>query len=606
MSLSPSKPSKASGTSEGHRPIILRGTGVSPGIVIARALIFQHREMPIFRIPLAKSEIEKESARLEAARRLTRRQLREMKARTVEALGEEHAYIFDAQILMLDDALLVERVLSIIESQRVNAEWALRQTLSEIARVFDGLKDEYMRERKGDVFDVSGRLLRNLAGGQQRSLGKLDREYILVSQNVHPSDTAQLDWEHTAGLAMEGGSPTYHTAVIARSMGIPCVVGVRQLIGKVDPGATLIIDGGEGVVVVNPDRPTLRDYRAKRRKRQLLEKRLAGLRELPAETVDGYRIRLQANIDFPKECSAASQVGAEGVGLFRSEWFLTAGGEFPTEDDQYRAFRSVARQMHPHSVIVRTFDLSVEQFREIEGPKNHGEPNPALGLRGTRLLLQEHREILRAQLRALLRAHTRGNLKVMFPMISGVEEFREAKAVLDEAREELAAKGQEFNPELPCGITLEVPSAAATADLLARECDFISIGTNDLIQYCLAVDRGNEEVSYLYDPLHPAILRTIRFVIESAHKEGITVGMCGEMAADPLLVVLLVGLGLDELSMNAVSIPSVKNITRSLSAREAREIATRALELPTAQEVADFVAGHMSDRLRDGLYYRSY
>jgi phosphotransferase system enzyme I (PtsI) len=496
--------------------------------------------------------------------------------------------------------------LSIIESQRVNAEWALKQTLGELADVFDGLKDEYMRERKGDVFDVSGRLLRNLAGGQQRSLGKLEREYVLVSQNVHPSDTAQLDWEHTAGMAMEGGSPTYHTAVIARSMGIPCIVGVRHLIGQVDPGSTLILDGGEGVVVLNPDRATLRDYRAKRRKRQTLERRLTRLKELPAETIDGYRITLQANIDFPEECNAASQNGAEGIGLFRSEWFLTAGGEFPSEEEQYRAYQSVAEQMHPFSVIVRTFDLSVEQFREIEGPVNDAEPNPALGLRGTRLLLQEHRDILRSQLRALLRAQTIGNLRVMFPMIGGVEEFREARAVLEEAKEELGASGQVFNPDLHCGITLEVPSAAATADLLARECDFISIGTNDLIQYCLAVDRGNEEVSYLYDPLHPAILRTIHYVIESAHKEGIKVAMCGEMAADPLLVVLLVGLELDELSMNAMSIPSVKNITRSLSAEEAREIATHALELPTAQEVAEFVAGRMSERLPEGLFYRSY
>jgi phosphotransferase system enzyme I (PtsI) len=507
---------------------------------------------------------------------------------------------------MLSDALLIERVLSIIKSQRVNAEWALKQTLGELAKVFDGLKDEYMRERKGDVFDVSGRLLRNLAGGQQRSLGKLERDYVLVSENVHPSDTGQLDWDHTAGLAMEGGSPTYHTAVIARSMGIPCIVGVRQLIGQVEPGATLILDGGEGVVVINPDRTTLRDYRAKRRKRQTLERRLTRLRELPAETNDGYRIILQANIDFPEECKAASQNGAEGIGLFRSEWFLTARGQFPTEDEQFEAYRSVAKQMRPYSVIVRTFDLSVEQFKEIEGPENDTEPNPALGLRGTRLLLQRHRVLLRRQLRALLRAQTQGNLKVMFPMISGVEEFRDAKAVLEEAKEELGAKGQEFNPDLPCGITLEVPSAASTADLLARECDFISIGTNDLIQYCLAVDRGNEGVSYLYEPLHPAILRTIRFVIESAHKEGVKVGMCGEMAADPLLVVLLVGLGLDELSMNAMSIPSVKNITRGLSAAEAREIASHALELPTTKEVAEFVAGRMADRLTEGLYYRSY
>jgi phosphotransferase system enzyme I (PtsI) len=539
---------------------------------------------------------------MEAALRLSRRQLQELKSRTVDALGEEHAYIFDAQILMLEDPLLVERVLSIIRSQRVNAEWALKVTLREFADVFDGLKDEYLRERKGDIFDISGRLLRNMAGGQQRSLGKLEREYVLISENVHPSDTAQLDWEHTSGLAMEEGSPTYHTAIIARSLGIPCVVGVNQLIGQVDPGATLILDGGQGVVVVNPDRDTLREYRGKRRKRQTLEKQLSGLRELPAETMDGYRIVLQANVDYPEECTAAAQHGAEGIGLFRSEWFLTKGGnQLPSEQEQYLIYRAIAEKAHPFSVTVRTFDLSAGQF---ETDKD-GESNPALGLRATRYLLH-HKDLFRVQLRAILRAQSKGNLKVMFPMISGVEELRAAKAVLEEAKEELQATGQKFNPDLPCGVTLEVPSAAATADLLAKETDFFSIGTNDLIQYLLAVDRGNEKVSYLYEPLHPAVLRTIRFVIESAHKEGIKVAMCGEMAADPLLVVVLIGLGLDELSMNSMSIPSVKNITRGLSAAEAKEIADQALELPTTREVAKFISQRMLNQMPEGLYYRSY
>ncbi len=594
----------SSETTERPRPLVLRGTGVSPGIVVARALMFQHQEIPVFRIPLLKQEVEAECERMEAARRLSQRQLREMKSRTVDALGQEHAYIFDAQILMLDDALLVERVLSIVRDQRINAEWALKLTLGELAEVFDGLRDDYLRERKGDIFDVSGRLLRNMAGGQQRSLVKLDREYILVSENVHPSDTGQLDWEHTTGLAMEGGSPTYHTAIIARSLGIPCVVGVRHLMGQVDAGSTLILDGGEGVVVINPDRQTLKEYRARRRKRMTLERSLTRLRKLPAQTVDGYRIVLQANIDFPEECKAAVHNGAEGVGLFRSEWFLSrAGASFPSEEVQYQVYQSVAEQMHPYSVIVRTFDLGAGQMDMLKGEDS--EANPALGLRGTRFLLQ-HKETFRAQLRAILRAGRHGNLKVMFPMISGVGEFRAAKAVLDEAKEELQATGQEFDPELPCGITVEVPSAAATADLLAKETDFFSIGTNDLIQYLLAVDRGNENVSYLYEPLHPAILRTIRYVIESAHSEGIKVGMCGEMAADPLLVVLLLGLELDELSMNALSIPAVKNITRSLSAREARETAEQALQLPTSKEVAEFVGERMRERLPEGLYYRSY
>lgn len=590
------------GAERPRRAITLKGTGVSPGIVIARAVIFQHQELPVFRIPLTKQEVASECARMEAGVRLTRRQLQEMKTRTVDALGEEHAYIFDAQLLMLEDPLLVERVLAIIRTQKVNAEWALKITLGELAEVFDGLKDDYLRERKGDIFDVSGRLLRNIAGGQQRSLGRKDREYVLVSENVHPSDTGQLDWEHTAGLAMEGGSPTYHTAIIARSLGIPCVVGVRQLTAHVDPGATLILDGGEGIVVVDPDLGLLREYRLKRRKRLTLDRRLTRLRKLPAETVDGYRIALQANIDFPDECAAAAEHGAEGIGLFRSERFLTrAGPKFPNEDEQYRVYRRIAQRLHPHPVTIRTFDLGAGQF-EIQ---SDGESNPALGLRATRYLLH-HKDVFRAQLRALLRAQLQGNLKVMFPMISGVEEFRAAKGVLEEAKEELQASGREYNPGLPCGVTLEVPSAAATADLLAKEADFFSIGTNDLIQYLLAVDRANERVSYLYAPLHPAVLRTIRYVVHSAHRAGIKVAMCGEMAADPLLVVLLVGLGLDELSMNPLSIPSVKNITRGLSAEEAREIVEQALQLPTTQEVAEFVAKRMSAHLPEGLYYRSY
>ncbi len=586
-------------------PVLLQGTGVSPGIVVARALVFQHQEIPIFRIPLAKQEIETECARLEAAQRLSSRQLREMKSRTVEALGKEHAYIFDAQILMLDDPMLIERVLSIIRTQRVNTEWALKVTVGELAKIFDGLKDDYLRERQGDIYDVAGRLLRNMAGGQQRSLGKLERDYVLVSENVHPSDAGQLDWEHTAGLAMEGGSPTYHTAIIARSVGIPCVVGVRRLTSHVDPGSTLILDGSEGIVVVNPDRATLREYRAKRRKRQTLERSLVQLRKLPAETTDGAQFTLQANIDFPEECAAASKAGAEGIGLFRSEWFLArAGGEPPSEEEQYRVYRETAEQMRPYSVTVRTFDLSVGQFGAAGDEES--EANPALGLRATRLFLRHHTDLFRAQLRALLRAQCQGNIKMMFPMISGVEELREARAVLEEAKEELRATGQEFNPDLPCGVTLEVPSAAITADLLAKEADFLSIGSNDLIQYCLAVDRGNENVSYLYEPLHPAILRTIRYVITSAHEAGIKVGMCGEMAADPLLVVLLVGLGLDEFSMNATSIPSVKNIIRGLSAEEATQIADQALQLPTSREVKAFVSESMKDRLPEGLLYRSY
>lgn len=578
------------------RPLVLHGTGVAPGIVIARALVYQHQETPIYRVPLMRQEVGREIRRLREGTELTKRQLEEVKARTVEALGEDHGYIFDAQILMLDDPLLTGRVEAAIREQRVNAEWAVKVALEELASVFDELRDDYLRGRRGDIFDVTGRLVRNLAGATQRHLDKLERDYILLAENVRPSDTAHLDWSHVAGLGMEAGGRTYHTAIIARSLGVPCVVGVRGLMEKVDHGAPLVLDGSEGVVIVNPDRTTLREYRRRRRRQQAVERKLVHLRDLPAETRDGYRIVLQANVEFPEECTNAERQGAQGIGLFRSEWFLTRSrGAFPSEEEQYVVYRRMAERMRPWSVVVRAFDLSAEQLGEKGGT---AEANPALGLRAIRLLLK-HRERFKEQLRALLRARHHGNVKVMFPMVSGVAEFRDALEVVEEAKRELRRDRLAYGEDLPCGVTLEVPSAAATADLLAREAAFISIGTNDLIQYLLGVDRGNDQVSYLYEPLHPAILRTLRFVIDSAHAAGIKVGMCGEMASDPLLVALLIGFGLDELSMNAVSIPTVKHIIRNLHASDARRIAGRALELPTVGEVSRFLARELDSVLSD-------
>lgn len=595
-------PSAASpGTTRSARAEVLRGIGVSPGVAIGRALLLQHEEIAIFRIPIGQGEVKAECSRFQAALRLSRRQLREIKARMMAALGREHGYIFDAQLLMLDDSLLRDGILNAIRHDRVNAEWAVKRTLDELVAIFDQLRDDYLRERKGDIFDVAGRLLRNLAGGRQPSPGRLERDYILVSDNLQASDTGQLDWDYITGLGMEAGSRTYHTAIIARSLEIPCVVGVHDLARRVGSGATLILDGNEGLAIVNPDRQLLRDYRAKRKKQSALGQKLLRLRDLPALTVDGRRILLQANIEFPEEGASALRHGAEGIGLFRSEWFFArASGGIPDEEEQYRVYRKLAEEMSPHSVVVRTFDVGPAQLPDSDGAP---EPNPALGLRAIRLLL-DRKDLFRTQLRALLRARRHGKLKVMFPMISGVEEFRQARGLLEEVREELAVSGQEFDPDLPCGVTIEVPSAAATADLLAREADFLSIGSNDLIQYYLAVDRGNERVSHLYNPLHPAILRAIRFVIDSAHAAGIKVGMCGEMAADPLLVVILVGMGLDELSMNTGSILPVKSIIRRLSAAEAREIAGRALELATPGELSRFVAARLAERMPEGLHGR--
>lgn len=580
------------------RLTILRGIGASSGIAIARALVLQHEKTPIYRLPVARGELPAESARLQAALRLSMRQIKEIKARIVDTLGKEHAYVFDAQLLMLQDPLLVEGILSTIRRDRVNAEWAVETTLKELAAIFDALKDEYLRERKVDVFDVGGRLLRNLAGGREHFRGRLSGDFILVSDDIRPSDTAQLDWNQLAGLAMQAGSRTYHTAILAQSLGLPCVVGVSDLMRRVQPGATLILDGSQGLLLVNPSRHALREYRRRRTQQAALGRRLLRRRHLPAATRDGHRVALQANIELPDEGAAAARQGAEGIGLFRSEWFVVkSGGEIPGEDEQYQIYRRLAEEMRPHPVIVRTFDIDAGQ---ITADRGASQPNPVLGMRSTRLLLQ-HKEVLKTQLRALLRARVHGNLKVMFPMVSGIEEFRKARAVLEEAKEELRASGREFDPHLASGVTLEVPAAAATADLLAREAEFLSIGTNDLIQYYLAVDRSNERVSQLYQPLHPAILRILRFIIEAGRQANIPVGVCGEIASDPLLVVILVGFGIDELSMSAAAIPHVKDFIRKLSAREAREIAEQALGLATPEEVVDFIAGRLGIRTPEGL-----
>ncbi len=568
------------------RSLPLEGIGVAPGIVIARALVYQHQDVPLFRVPLKRQEVTLEVARLQQGRERTKSQLTAIKERTVEALGEDHGYIFDAQILMLDDPLLIDRVVEIIREQRVNAEWAVKVTLEELALVFDRVQDEYFRSRRGDIFDVGRRLVRNIAGTAEHTLDELERDYILLAENIRPSDTGQLNWEHVAGLGMEVGGRTYHTAILARSLGIPCVVGVSGLMDKVKHGATLILDGKAGLIIVNPDAETLTEYRAKKRKEAEQGKSLSHLKDLPSVTKDGFRVVLQANVEFPEECGSALEHGSEGIGLFRSEWFLTRGKRsFPSEEEQFLVYRNMAAQMKPWSVVVRAFDLSAEQLGHEVG---ESESNPALGLRAIRLLLK-HPALFKEQLRALLRARAHGNVKVMFPMVSGVGEFRDALAMVEEAKHDLRRDGLEFGDDLPCGITLEVPSAAATADLLAKEAAFFSIGTNDLIQYLLGVDRGNDQVSYLYEPLHPAILRTLRFVVESAHDAGIKVGMCGEMAADPLLVALLVGFEFDELSMNVSSVPTIKNIIRNVKASEARAIAKESLRLATVKEVSAFL-----------------
>jgi phosphoenolpyruvate-protein phosphotransferase (PTS system enzyme I) len=560
----------------------LKGLGVSPGVGIGRALVLKRGTHLRFRVP--ESLVGRELERLEDARTRSREQITHIKARIARSAGAEHAYLFDAQLLMLDDAMLMERAASIIREERLNAESALQRALEQISALFDEAEDQYLRERKGDVADVVGRLSMNLrATGDASDLFRdLDGPLVLVADEITPSVIAQLDWQRLAALVTDVGSWTYHTAILARSIRVPAVAGLHNASALVPPGAVVAVDGGTGEVHVDPDEQTLATVRVRQRRREAFERSLEEFRRLPAVTGDGVAIRLDANVEAPDDAARARERGAEGVGLFRSEFLLAGSGHVAlTEEAQYAAYRRLVEAAGGGRVTVRTFDISEAQLR-IDHAAIEGTRAP-LGLRGIRLSLSLD-EIFQAQLRALLRAAVHGPLRVMFPFVSGVDELRAGRAAVARAAETLRERGIQA-PDVPVGVMIEVPSAALTADLLAEEADFFSIGTNDLIQYCLAVDRTDDRVSRLYEPLHPAILRMVRLVVRAGRRRGIPVAVCGEMAADPVLLTLLIGLGLTEFSMAPTAIGLAKQVLQGLRTTEARQVANRALRAHTPADV---------------------
>ena len=570
----------------------LKGLGVSPGIGIGRALVLRRATREVrFRIPEAR--VQRELQRLDAARAASRQQIEQIKRRIASATGADHAHMFDAQLLMLDDPMLVDRAAAIIRDERLNAASALQRALEQISAVFDQAEDMYLRERKGDVADVVGRLCMNLRAADDTGdlLSGIEGPFVLVADEITPSVIAQLDWGRLAALVTDAGSWTYHTAILARSIGVPAVAGLHHASTVIPPGATVAVDGAAGDVVVDPDERTLAHVAVRRRRREAWEQSLDAFRRLAAVTEDGVTIRLEANIEAPDDAAGARERGAEGVGLFRSEFLLASGGQAAlTEDSQYASYRRLIEQAGGGRVTVRTFDVSEPQLR-IEHAAVDGARAP-LGLRGIRLSLALE-EIFQAQLRALLRAAAHGPLRIMFPFVSGLEELRAARAAVGRAAETLRARGVAVAP-VPVGIMIEVPSAALTADLLAEEADFFSIGTNDLIQYCLAVDRNDDRVSLLYEPLHPAILRMLRLVARAAGRRKIPVAVCGEMAADPVLLTLLVGLGLREFSMAAGAIAVAKQVLRGMRAADARNVAGRALRARTPAEVEAALTGSLA------------
>jgi phosphotransferase system enzyme I (PtsI) len=573
----------------------LTGIGVSPGVAVGPALVAIQRTQ-VLRFPVGPDGVARELSALERARQRSHSQLEQIRRRIAAARGADLAAIFDAQLLMLDDPILVGRAAAVVRNERVNAEWAVQRALDEAAAVFDDVDDPYLHERKGDLHDVAGRLRMNLRedkGGARDRLQDLDAPCVLIADELTPSVVAQLDWTRIKGFATDAGSRTYHTAILARSLGVPAVVGLHDVSRRVPPGASVIVDGETGEVVIDPT-PTLwqeAEGRATVSRFTIVAPEEAG----PLQTTDGVPIVLHANIERSDDVPGALSAGAQGIGLYRSEFMLVGGPpDMAAEDEQYHVYRQLVERMEGRTVTIRTFDVDERQLarplvdaaldtRWFPEPQRSGHA----GLRGVRFGLAQPR-IFKTQLRALLRAAAHGPLRIMFPFVSSVQEVRDARTLLLEAHQELISRGTTV-PDVPIGIMIEVPSAAFTASLLAREADFFTIGTNDLIQYTLAVDRTDDRVSNRYQPLHPAVLRLLRQVRRAATREGIPVSVCGEMASDPLLLKLLIGCGLREFSMTPGAIPMARRVVRETSVRQMVRVAARVLTLGTVEEIERYL-----------------
>lgn len=561
---------------------VFRGIGVSPGVAIGKAFIFDSEEVVVLKRHIGAKQVPLEIARFEDALIRTRQEILQIQDKISERLGTRHAEIFNAHLLVLEDRSFIEDVIKKIERERYNIEYIFQQVGKKYADIFSQIEDDYLKERSSDIRDVTRRVLHNLLGRKREDVGKLTEEVIIVAYDLSPSDTALMHKDKVISFATDIGAMTSHTAIMARSLKVPAVVGLHDVSSKIKAGETLVVDGTGGVVIASPSRDTLRKYTQVRTKLQVIEERLVSLKDLPAETLDRYRVALAANIELPEDVPGALAQGADGIGLYRTEFFYMNRKDIPGEDEQYESYRKVAEQVHPNSVIIRTLDLGGDKFlSDLQMPR---EMNPFLGWRAIRFCL-ERTDIFKAQLRAILRASASGNVKVMFPMISGIDELLQAREILESCKDELRKRGKRFDDGLEIGAMIEIPSAALTADILAKHVDFFSIGTNDLIQYSLAVDRVNEKIAYLYEPRHPAILRLINQVITAGHKEDIWVGMCGEMAGEPSLALILLGMGLDEFSVSAVSIPEIKKVIRSVQLADARALAEEVLGYTNIEDI---------------------
>jgi phosphotransferase system enzyme I (PtsI) len=588
--------------SEPKEPVERRfhGIPVSPGIAKGTVWVHRHEdedEAPP-RYTLREAEIDLEIARLEAALARTREQIEELQQRIAGSIGSEDASIFDAHLLVVEDRTLIDEVVRTIKSERLNAESIFASVAGRYVKTLGEIDDPYLKERAVDIYDVSRRVLRNLTGCSGRELPASGTPWILVAHNLAPSDTAQLDPATVLGFVTDTGSKTSHTAIMARSLNIPAVVAVHDVSQQVSSGDSVLLDGYSGWFIVNPSEATLAEYAQIQQQKGLVERELGSLRETECKTLDGKHMVLSANIEMPRDVSAVKQSGAEGVGLFRTEFLYLNSAKLPCEETQYEAYRSVVSQLAPDPVIIRTLDLGGDKIMSaLNLPE---ELNPFLGWRAIRFCL-ERVDVFKTQIRAILRASAHGCVRMMYPMISGVEEVRRARVILEECREELRREGVAFDEGMEVGAMIEIPSAAVSADLIAREVDFLSIGTNDLIQYTIAVDRLNERIAHLYEPTHPAVLRLIRMVVEAGHANGIWVGVCGEMAGEVVLTPLLLGLGVDELSTGAALVPRVKGAVQRLSLVECEKLVGEVRGLDSAAAIYSVAEAFASRFYRDLL-----
>ncbi|GIP33829.1 phosphoenolpyruvate--protein phosphotransferase [Paenibacillus sp. J2TS4] len=574
----------------------IRGIGVSEGIRIAKAFVLREQSprTPV-RETVTAEEMEAELARLRQAKERSETELNELAEQAKRTLGEKQAGILVGQARMLSDPAFYPPIEKRVQEELHSAEHAVQTMTEHFAGRFEKLDNEYMRERAADIRDLGKRLLMHLQGEEQRSLASLREEVIVVADDLAPSDTVQLDKRYVQALVTRMGGKTSHTSILSRSLGIAAVVGAGDAVDAIVDGELLIVDGSEGLCIRQPQPETIEAYQIRQRRQQSELDELERFRSRPAETKDGVRVEMAANIGTVQEAAAAAELKAEGVGLYRTEFLYMNSGQMPDEETQFAAYRAVAEQMNGQPVVIRTLDIGGDkELPYLALPK---EANPFLGYRAIRIGL-DRQELLRTQLRAILRASHYGDVKIMFPMISSLEEWRQAKAICNEARSELIQEGKPVSDSVELGIMVEIPSAALLAGSFAKEVDFFSIGTNDLVQYTLAVDRMNEKVAYLYDYFHPAVLQLIKRVIDAAHREGKWAGMCGGMAGDPLAAPLLVGLGLDEWSMDAGSIVKVKEALSRLDSHDCRALTDRLLQLGTTAEVRRELL-HYMDNLRD-------